>query len=72
LNGDRIVGLSLTERQQEVLQLFADGEALREIALELGIAHQTVKNLMIIVRERLGAKSSTHAVAIALRNELIA
>lgn len=59
--------LTLTKRQREILQLVADGETMREIALELGIAHQTTKNHMVVVLRKLGAMSSAQAVAVAIR-----
>jgi len=62
---------SLTKRQRQILQLVAEGETLREIALELGLKHQYVKNLMGVIRRRLSAKSTVQAVAIALRKGVI-
>lgn len=56
-----------TPRQLQILQLSADGDTFRAIALELGISQQTVKNHMLELRHRLGAVSSPNAVAIALR-----
>ena len=63
--------LILTERQRQVLQLIADGATLREIALELAVGHQYVKNLMMLIRQRLHAKSTAQAVAEALRKGII-
>ena len=56
-----------TPRQRQILQLMANGKTQREIAIEFGIAYNSVKNTMRYFRERIGAKSSFHAVAIAMR-----
>lgn len=56
-----------TPRQLQILQLIADGDTFRAIALELGISQQTVKNHMLDLRHRLKAVSSPNAVAIAIR-----
>lgn len=56
-----------TRRQLQILRRVAKGDTLRQIALDLGISHGTVKNQMVNIRRRIGAKSSENAVAIALR-----
>jgi DNA-binding NarL/FixJ family response regulator len=62
---------TLTKRQTEILQLVSDGLTHREIALELGISPQTVKNINSDMLHRIGAKSAPHAVKIALQMGLI-
>ena len=56
-----------TPRQLQILQLIADGESQRAIALELFLGYQTVKNHMVSIREKLKAVSTPHAVAVAIR-----
>jgi len=56
-----------TPRQLQILRRVAEGDTLRQIALDLGLANGTVKNQMLKMRRRIGAKSSENAVAIALR-----
>ena len=63
--------LRLSRRQIQALQLVANGDTLREVALKLGLKHQYVKNLMGIIRRRLHAKSTVQAVGIALRKGII-
>lgn len=61
----------LTPRQCEYLLAAADGMIDAEIAKKVGVAEATVKNMFTAVFQRLGARSRTHAVAIALRQGII-
>ncbi len=61
----------LTRRQRQILQLLADGESTTFAARELGLSEETVKTHTKNALARLGARNSTHAVAIALRESLI-
>jgi DNA-binding CsgD family transcriptional regulator len=61
----------LTRRETQVLQLAADGQSRKEVALVLGISLHTVKTQGNTAREKLGAANTSHAVAIALRQGLI-
>jgi DNA-binding NarL/FixJ family response regulator len=63
--------LDLTKRELEVLQLIADGQANREIALQLFLAPETVKSHVRNMLAKLHARSRSHAVAIALRHGVI-
>ena len=56
-----------TRRQLQILRRVAEGDTLRQIALDLGLANGTVKNQMLKMRRRIGARSSENAVAIAMR-----
>lgn len=64
----------LTERQEELLQLLADGLRQKEAAHRLGITPQTVKNMLHGhagyrgIGEKLGKNSTTAMVAEALRH----
>lgn len=68
LDGDTI---PLSPRQLEILRLAARGLTQNEIGARLIIAQSTVRNQMYIIFAKLGAFSTTHAVAIALRTGLI-
>ena len=61
----------LTARELEILQLAANGKANKEIAAQLFIGEETVKTHLKNIFEKLGASARTHAVAIALRQNLI-
>ena len=58
----------LTEREQQVLTMMADGLANKEIALQLGISTHTVKFHISSILGKLGASSRTEAVSIGMRS----
>ncbi len=61
----------LTDRERDVLQLLAAGKANADIASELFISVNTVRNHVANVLTKLGAKSRTEAAAIASRDGLL-
>jgi DNA-binding NarL/FixJ family response regulator len=61
----------LTEREQQVLALIAQGHPTREVALELSYSERTVKNVLHDVVTKLNARSRSQAVAHAVREGLI-
>jgi DNA-binding NarL/FixJ family response regulator len=61
----------VTDRELEILQLLADGHENNEIARRLYISLETVKTHVRRLLKKLGARSRTHAVAIALRQKLV-
>lgn len=61
----------LTEREQEVLRLLAEGLEQHEIAARLVISAKTVGTHIEHIRSKLGVRSRTQAVARALREDLI-
>ena len=61
----------LTEREMEVLRLVARGMNNRDIAGELFISENTVKNHVRNILEKLQIHSRMEAVMIALRDKLI-
>jgi two-component system NarL family response regulator len=61
----------LTEREMEVLKLVAKGMNNRDIARELFISENTVKNHVRNILEKLQIHSRMEAVMIALRDKLI-
>ena len=58
----------LTEREQQVLTMMADGLANKEIASRLGISTHTVKFHISSILGKLGASSRTEAVSIGMRS----
>lgn len=61
----------LSEREQAVLALVAEGHPTREIALQLSYSERTVKNVLHDVVTKLGVRSRSQAVAQAVRDGLI-
>jgi DNA-binding NarL/FixJ family response regulator len=61
----------LTEREQEVLSLLAQGQSNREIAQGLVIAEGTVKNHVSNILAKLQAENRTQAANIARRYGLV-
>jgi two-component system, NarL family, response regulator len=62
---------SLTRRQREILQLYADGLSTDDAADKLGLSTETIRSHTKGLLARLAARDRAHAVAIALRNSLI-
>ena len=60
----------LTQREQEVLGLVAQGKSNKEIALALDIAENTVKNHLKNILEKLHLENRVQAATFALRREL--
>lgn len=61
----------LTAREQEVLQLLAEGLPNKAIARRLGISEHTVKFHVNAILGKLGAQSRTEAVVVATRLGLV-
>ena len=61
----------LTARQREILTRLANGASVDEIAEELGLSPETVRVHIRNARRRLGARSRSHAVVIALKRGAI-
>ena len=64
-------GTPLGPREQQILQLVADGFENKQIARELGISEATVKTYLRRIFETLGAKGRAEAVAIGIRRAFI-
>lgn len=61
----------LTRREQEVLELLAEGLPNKSIAARLGISDQTVKFHVASIAGKLGASNRTDIVRRALRRGLV-
>lgn len=61
----------LTQREQEVLALVAEGYPTREVALEMNYSERTVKKVLGDVVVKLGARSRSQAIARAVRQGII-
>ena len=57
----------LTKREEEVLQLIADGCSTTEVAKNLFISAKTVKNHLASIYEKLNARDRTQAVLSAVK-----
>jgi DNA-binding NarL/FixJ family response regulator len=64
-------GPALTQRERQVLELVARGDANKEIARHLQISENTVKNHLRNILEKLHLQNRVQAVMYALREGLI-
>lgn len=67
----RLDSQPLTSREIDILRLIANGLSNKRIGDELGITHNTVKNHIVSLMEKLGAADRTQAVTIALQRGMI-
>lgn len=65
-------GPRLTSRERSVLQLLGDGLSNRRIANRLILSEHTVKGHVTSVLQKLGASSRLEAVAVAMRDGVLA
>ena len=61
----------ITRREEEVLQLIADGCSTPEVAAQLYISQKTVKNHLASIYQKLDARDRTQAVLRAVRMGII-
>jgi len=61
----------ITKREEEVLQLIADGLSTPEVAAKLYISQKTVKNHLASIYEKLNARDRTQAVLLAVRMGIV-
>ena len=61
----------LTPREEEILQLIADGRSTTEAARELFISAKTVKNHLASIYAKLDARDRTQAVLSAVRSGIV-
>ena len=68
---DKEVVHRMTKREQDVLQLLAEGLACPAISKRLDISVTTVRNHVQHIQNKLGVHSQTEAVAYAYRHNLV-
>ncbi|MBP1706803.1 MAG: two component transcriptional regulator, LuxR family [Chloroflexi bacterium] len=61
----------LTPREMEILKFIGQGFLNKQIAAELGISEQTIKNHVTSILRKLNANARTEAVVLALKQGLI-
>jgi DNA-binding NarL/FixJ family response regulator len=61
----------ITKREEEVLQLVADGLSTPEVAERLYISLKTVKNHLASIYQKLDSRDRTQAVVRAVRMGII-
>ena len=66
-----VAEITLSKREQEVLQWAAEGKTEWEIGTILGLSEHTVEKFIRSARGKLHAGNRTHAVAQAIRLGLI-
>jgi DNA-binding NarL/FixJ family response regulator len=62
----------LTDREMEILDSMAKGNKNKQIASELGIGEQTIKNHITSIMRKLNVNARTEAVVVALKRGIIA
>jgi len=61
----------LSARESQILGLVVNGYSNQEIADELGIAHNTVKNHLRSILSKLGARNRAQAAALAVSRGVV-
>lgn len=61
----------LTQREQEILKLFAEGHNNKEIGTRLGISIRTVESHKNHIVKKLGLKSTVEMVKFAIKNKIV-
>jgi DNA-binding NarL/FixJ family response regulator len=69
---DPIPRIYMTSREIEVVQLLVRGQSNAEIAAQLGIQLQTVKNLLSALYAKLGVSTRLQLVLLALQTGFVA
>jgi DNA-binding NarL/FixJ family response regulator len=64
-------GSRLTTRQKQILQLLAEGESSKEVAVALNISVKTAETHRVNIMRRLDCHSVTDLVRYAIRNHII-
>lgn len=70
-DAEREPGEPLTEREREVLRLVSEGLPTREVALELAYSERTVKKVLGDAVAKLGGRTRSQAIALAVRRGVI-
>lgn len=70
--GDDAAFSRLTEREQGILRLVAEGQSNKAIGQSLAISENTVKYYMKNILQKLGARNRAEAASLAIRKGLLA
>jgi DNA-binding CsgD family transcriptional regulator len=70
LNPQLPIARSLSPREMEILKLASQGTSNRSISRILGISEQTTKNHISSILRKLNVENRTHAVVLALKQNL--
>lgn len=62
---DLAAPVDITEAEVEALRLVKDGLLIKEVAFELGISEGAVKQRLRSAKDKLGARTTPHAVSVA-------
>ena len=65
---DPVIVIPLSERELEILRYIAQGWSNKRIAVLLGISHQTVKNCVSVIFEKIGVSNRGQAVIYAVQH----
>lgn len=63
--------IELSDREEQILHLIAEGRSGLEIGARLFIAHRTVRDHKHTLYKKLGARNSAHAVNLAYQAGLL-
>jgi DNA-binding NarL/FixJ family response regulator len=66
-----ITSSRLTPRQREIIQLLAEGQSSKEIAVALGLSVKTAETHRANIMKRLNCHSASEIVRYAVRNDII-
>lgn len=58
----------LTAREAEVINCLARGATHHQAAADLGISHKTINNHLEKARQRMGAQTTLHLLALAIHH----
>lgn len=61
----------LTAREIEILRLLGAGKSLTEIAFLVNASYKTIANTSSLMRQKLGVRSSSELVRLAIENKLV-
>jgi DNA-binding NarL/FixJ family response regulator len=61
---------TLTQREYQIVALIVEGRSNREIATQLGLSAQTVKNQLSVILDKLGVTSRVQLAVYAVRHHL--
>ncbi len=68
---DHAQGTPLSDREIEILYLVADGVTNYAIAKAMFLSVHTIRDTIVSIRGKLGARDRAHAVAIGFRQGLL-